>query len=310
MAKITYKTKMALTIAIVFWASAFVGIRLGLDGYSPGCMALFRFAVASICMLVIYLRLPKNRNKITLKDGCLMLLAGAITLGGYHYTLNVGELTVPTGIASFIITQMPVLTTIIAIIFLGERINGFGMFGLAISCTGMILISFGQSSDFTITSGIFYVLAAAIAGSVYTVLQKPFLKKYHAIDVTTFGIWGGTLALMVFAPGLPHEIAISPMKATLATVYLGIFPAAISYAAWNYALAAIPASRATNFMYFMPVISIIIGWICLGEVLTWLALVGGGVALIGVWMVNESFNRAAAQAQQPVKVAYAPGSDS
>lgn len=295
MTTISYKTKCALAIAIIFWASAYVGIRVGLTAFTPGCLALFRFLVASFCMFLIYLRLPSSRHKVSFKDGLYLLAIGAATLGTYHITLNMGELTVPSGIASFITMQMPVMTTIIAVAFLGERVNVYGVIGLIVSFMGVALIALGETSSISFGMGIIYVLISAIAGSVYTVLQKPFLKKYHAIEVTAYGIWGTALILLCYAPSLWHELPLSSHTSTLATIYLGIFPAAISYLAWNYALSAIPASRATNFMYAMPLLATAMGWVWLGEIPLWLSLVGGCVALVGVWIVNESY----AKPEQP-----------
>lgn len=288
MNKISLKTKLALVITLVLWASAFVGIRAGLVGYSPGVLALFRFLIASACLWVIYLYLPITRNKINKLDAFWLLLLGAISVGGYHLALNTGELSVASGTASFIISQSPIVTTALAILFLRERLNWGAFLGMAISIFGVTLIMLGQDSEFQFDSGNLYILAATFVGSIYMVLQKPFLKKYHAIEVTAFVIWGATLPLLFYIPGLSHEIVNAPLSATLSTVYLGIFPAAIAYATWSYVLAEMPASRAANFMYFMPIIATLLGWVCLNEVPTWTVLFGGIVALLGVWLVNES----------------------
>lgn len=282
------KTKIALTIAIVLWASAFVGIRAGLKGYSPGALALFRFLIASICMGLIYARLPK-REVFARKDYWLILLFGAVGLGSYNVFLNYGELSVSSGIASFIIGQSPLLTLICAVLFLGEAFSLFSLIGILVSICGVGLIALGESGCFKCNSGLLFILLATIVNGLYSVLQKPFLKKYHAIDVTVFIMWGGTISLLIFTPSLLHDMKTAPLSATLAAIYLGIFPAAIAYLAWSYALAAIPASRCSTFMYFMPIITTFLGWLCLGEVPAFLSLCGGVVALLGVWIANNAF---------------------
>jgi drug/metabolite transporter (DMT)-like permease len=138
-ASISIKVKLALTIAMVLWASAFVGIRASLQSYSPGGLALYRFAVASVAMYVIYMRLPK-RSKINFVDVLQLLLLGAATVATYHLALNYGEVTVPSGMASFIISQSPVITTFIAVVFLKERISKYGLLGMGISVLGMTVI--------------------------------------------------------------------------------------------------------------------------------------------------------------------------
>ncbi len=292
MHKISIKTKLALIIALFFWASAFVGIRIGLQDYPPGGLALFRFLVASLCMFFIYVRLPA-RNKIAKTDIGWLLLVGAFGIGGYHIALNYGELSVASGIAGFIVSLSPVVTAVFAVVFLRERLSVYGIVGMIISILGVMLIMLGQNNVFRFDIGIIYVLCAAFVGGVYSVLQKPFLKKYNVIEVTTYVIWGGTLALLIYLPDLLHGFAIAPLKVELTAIYLGIFPSAIAYVAWGYVLTQMPASRAVNFYYFLPIIATLLGWMCLGEMPALLSLEGGMIALLGVWVVNHSYRKQA-----------------
>jgi drug/metabolite transporter (DMT)-like permease len=285
---ISFKAKLALAIAMVLWASAFVGIRAGLQSYSPGALALFRFVIASVCMYFIYMRLP-NRSKINITDMLWLLTLGAVAVGVYHVALNNGELLIPSGTASFIVSQSPVITTVLAIIFLRERLTFYGFLGMAISVFGVALIMIGGNAELKFHIENLYILLAAVMGSLYSVLQKPFLKKYHAIEVTAYIIWGATLPLLFYLPELTQQIARASNAATWATIYLGIFPAAIAYVAWSYALKEMPASRASNFMYLMPIVSTLLGWLCLSEIPLWISLVGGCVALMGLWLVNQSY---------------------
>jgi drug/metabolite transporter (DMT)-like permease len=299
-AAISMKCRIALVVAMVLWASAFVGIRAGLQSYSPGALALFRFAIASVCMYFIYMRMP-NRNKIKFIDIFWLLVLGAIAISVYHVALNYGEISIPSGTASFIISQSPVITTLLAIIFLRERLTIYGMLGMAVSICGVMLIMLGGHANFNFQIENFYILIAALAGSLYSILQKPFLKKYHAIEVTAYIIWGATLSLLIYLPDLTRQISQATATATFATIYLGIFPAAIAYVAWSYALAEMPASRASNFMYFMPIISTLLGWAVLSEMPLWITLLGGMVALLGLWVVNQSYHWDLKISKAPVK---------
>ncbi|MDX1901046.1 MAG: DMT family transporter [Gammaproteobacteria bacterium] len=282
----TAKTKIALASAILLWASAFVGIRAGLESYSPGGLALLRFMIASICMLIIQTRLPM-RTRVSWRDRGLLLLIGMFGLGVYNITLNQGEIQVASGIASFIISQSPVVTLVLAILFLGETLSSRMVIGMSISIFGVGLIALGETKSFGLNIGVFYILIATFAGGIYSVVQKPFLKKYHAIEVTAWIIWGATLFLMIWLPNMLTEIKTATFAATAWIVYLGIFPAALGYIAWSYGLKDIPASSAANALYFLPIVATFLGWIILGEVPVLLSLLGGFIALFGVWIVNR-----------------------
>ena len=301
--RLAFNVKLAISVTVFLWSSAFVAIRTGLTSFSPGSLALFRFLIAAICMTLIYFNLPK-RNKISTIDKLSMLLIGAFTLGGYHVALNYGEMTISAGLSSFVISLSPVVTTLLAIAFLREGINKLGVMGLCISTVGMVFILFGHDGNLNINMGLLYVMAATVSGSIFNVLQKPFLKKYSALEVTTYGIWGTMFTLGYYLPTFTHEVAQASWNAIFCGLYLGIIPTALATVTWTYTLAAMPATRAINFIYFMPIITTGLGWLCLGEIPAVLSFVGGVIALVGVWVVNRSYYHASKKEQQAAPSAF------
>jgi drug/metabolite transporter (DMT)-like permease len=93
--------------------------------------------------------------------------------------------------------------------------------------------------------------------------------------------------MLVFVPELVQQLPVAALPATLAIVYMGLFPAAIAYVTWAYTLAYLPASRASSFLNFSPILAIIIAWIWLREIPTPLAIWGGVLVVIGVLLVNK-----------------------
>ncbi len=276
----SFKVNCGLVFVIFCWASAFVGIRIGLTSYSPGSLALFRFLIASTLMTFLYSQLP-NKKKIPWPDRLQLMLLGLIGLGVYNVSLNYGELSVPAGVASFIVGLMPLFTVLLAVILLHERPKPAVYIGIAISFFGLVLIGIAESQGASVNTGMLIILIAAVMGAIYTVYQKRFLQRYHPIAVTTWIIWGGTLSLVAFAPTLSAEIGGARIEATLAVVYLGIFPAAIAYLCWGYILQFLPVSSAALYLYATPVVSTGLGFLVLHEQPSTLSLVGGLLALAG-----------------------------
>ena len=281
------RIKLGLFFAIFLWASAFVGIRIGLTGYSPGALALFRFLIASACMALIY-GAQARCQKIPWPDRLKLALLGVAGIGIYNTCLNYGELTVSAGIASFVIGLMPALTILLSVIFLRERPSFTVYIGIFISLSGLVLMMVSGHDGATISYGVLIIFIAALTGVIYTLLQKPYLRHYHPVAVTAWIIWGGTLSMMVFLPTLWQEITVASVAATSAVIYLGVFPAALAYLAWSYVLKALSASHASVYLYAMPVISSLLGFIILNEQPSNLALCGGFLAMVGAFYASRS----------------------
>jgi drug/metabolite transporter (DMT)-like permease len=288
------RTWLALATTLLLWASAFAGIRAGMQitpaghpgpgGYGPGEVALLRFLTAS-AVLALFAVLTRMRMP-SARDVPGIALAGIVGITIYHVSLNFGEQTVSSGAAALLIAAGPVFVALLSMGFLGERLSGIGWAGIAVAFAGVAIISVSGPGGLQFSPGALLVLLAAFATSAYFVLSKRLLASYSPLEFTCYAIWAGTIPMLVFAPGFIREAPHALPAATLSVVYLGIFPAAIAYMLSNYALARMPASIMTTFLYLSPVLAALIAWVWLGEVPTLLVVIGGVVSIAGVVIVQ------------------------
>ncbi|MFB4165525.1 DMT family transporter [Alteribacillus sp. JSM 102045] len=282
--KLRYKVLFAYSLAVLLWATAFPGIRVGLESYGPLHLALLRMLIGSLGLLVfaviVKMRLPE------IKDIPVILLLGLFGFSVYHTFLSVGEKTVDAGTASLIVSITPILSSILAGIFLKEHFHSLGWFGSITAFLGVALISFDAGGEFGFKFGAILIMIGAFGESIYFVFQTSYLRKYGFLPFTTYTILAGTLFMLLFSPGLWSAVQQASLESTLTVVYLGLFPTIIPYFMIAYATSKHGASEATSSLYLTPALAIFIAWLWLGEVPATISIVGGILALIGVSMTT------------------------
>jgi len=276
----------AAASVVVLWASSFVAVQLALEDLAPGPLALARYAVASLVFLAL---LPVRRCALPPPGDLLrMAAAGGTGIALYNFALNSGQRTVGAGVASLLINTVPIWTTVLSVLLLKERIRPLAWAGGLVSLSGVTLIALERGGSSGLQSGALMILAAALAQALFFVIQKPLLSRYHPIDLTAYAIWFGSIFLLPFGGGLFDSLRASSNSTLLAVLFLGVGPAALAYLAWSYVLSKVPAGRASNLLFLVPVATITLGWIVLSELPSRTAFGGGALALFGVLLTRRA----------------------
>lgn len=287
--KRSFQVNLAYSLIILLWASAFTGIRVGLESYTPEHLALLRLLVGSVLLMIVavftQMRLPE------LKDIPPILLLGFLGFAAYHTALNIGEKTVNAGVASLLVSLTPIFSALLAIMFLGERFGWVKWMGSIISFFGVAFISLEKGVSLEFSNGILIILLASICESTYFVFQTNYLRKYGFFAFTTYTIWAGTIFMLFFLPELGQEILNSSIESSLSVLYLGAIPTVIPYIALAYITSKVGAAEATISLYLTPAVAFLIAWIWLEEVPTFYSAIGGVIILFGVFVTVVKRNK-------------------
>ncbi|MFP5019169.1 DMT family transporter [Pseudonocardia phyllosphaerae] len=276
---------LAAVVTVVLWASAFVGIRAAGHDYPAGALALGRLLAASaVLTVVVGVRAARGRAPRLPRGRVLtgIVAWGAAWFGLYNLALNSAERHLDAGTTSLLVNVAPVLVAVLAGLLLGEGFPRRLVAGIGVALAGVVLITTATSAGRADTAGVLLGLAAAVLYASSAVGQKRLLRHVDPLTATWLGCLAGTVVALPFAPQLLTAAAAAPASSTVTMVYLGVFPTAVAFLAWGYALSHTSAGRLAATTYAIPALVVALSWLLLAEVPLPLALAGGALCLAGV----------------------------
>lgn len=271
-------------VTIIFWSLAYVLTRLTLQYFSAFSLGFLRYFIASVTLIIIALfvklKLPQA------KDIPWFLAAGCAGFFLYMIAFNQGQAHVTSATASVVIATVPLITALLARVVYRERLKVFQWFAVFIEFVGVVVLTL-MNGAFSLNSGLFWLLLAAIALSVYNLLQRKLTQKYTALQASAYSILFGTCMLAIFAPTAVREIPHAPAVQYLYLAVLGVFTSAVAYVAWAKAFSkAQKTSQVSNYMFVTPFLASLFGFLLAGEIPDGATIVGGGIILVGVLIFN------------------------
>jgi drug/metabolite transporter (DMT)-like permease len=280
--RIALPVAAAIVGTLLAWSSAFVVIRATIGVFGPVELALLRQLVA-IPLLALFL-IGNRWVRPNRREWLLISVFGLGWFTTYIIALNTAEQTIDAGTASFIVNIGPLLIAVGAWKFLGESLPRNLIAGALISLTGVGLIAWATSSsgDFS-PMGVVWALVATVMYAIGVLTQKPALTRISSAQVTFLGAVISVIPLVGWIPSAFTSVSVAPVSAVLGVIWLGAIPTALGYALWGYALTRMPAGRLGVATYLVPPLVVVESYLFLGEAAHPLALLGGAVALLGVW---------------------------
>ncbi|HEY9523036.1 MAG TPA: DMT family transporter [Thermopolyspora sp.] len=268
---------------MLLWASAFVSIRWVAPYFHPGVLALGRLFVGSVVLGGILVVRREGLPSRAAWPG--IIASGVLWFGVYMVALNWGEHEVDAGTAAMLIKIGPLLIAVLGGVVLREGFPPRLVAGMAVSFVGVVVVGLSMSDGGRASIvGVLLCLLAAVVYSLGVVSQKPALRHGSALQVTTFGCVIGMVTCLPFAGQLMSQVAVAPRSAILNMAYLGVFPTALAFTTWAYALARTTAGKMGATTYVVPALVVLMSWSLLGEVPALPAFVGGLLCLAGVFV--------------------------
>jgi len=277
----------ALAVTLVLWSSAFVAIRhLGHD-VTPGALSLGRLLVAACALTLLLLRARPAR--LLGREVVLLLVCGVCWFGIYNIALNDSERRIDAATAAMLVQVGPIVVALLAGLFLGERLTGWLLAGIGVAFAGVVVIGLamrgGGGSD---VNGVLLALLAAVTYAVGVVTQKVLLRRLSGLEVVCYACWIGVVVCLPWSGDLV-ELVRRGEPADLGWIgYLGLFPTALAFSLWAFALRHTDAGKQAITTFLVPGITALMAWILLDEVPPALAFVGGLLCVVGVVLTRRT----------------------
>lgn len=293
----TQKTRVAGHMAAIFtmliWGTTFISTKVLLESLSPLEILVLRFVAGYIFLWLIR---PVPLKMKSVKEELIMVVAGITGIGIYYLLENIALTMTQASNVSVIVSVAPIFTGIMAHFFLdGERMKKSIVAGFICAMLGICLITFQKGEKLELNPvGDFLGLAAAAIWGVYSVCTRKIGGfGYDTIVTTRRTFFYGILFMLLALPFMDFHLQVPALlqPVNLANViYLGIGASAICFVTWNYAVKSLGATKASVYIYGIPVVTILMSIPLLHEVITLQAIAGTVLTLVGLLISEWPFS--------------------
>lgn len=274
-------------LVVLIWASNWAVMKMGLKYVSPLNFVLHRFLLSSLALspLLIFLRRKIPQDKETLAKLLLLGVINAVCVA----STNIGLVYEKSGVSAILTYTQPLFVFCFAVLFLKEKAGISRLLGVFIGFSGVVALSIGKSNPVEgLSYSSFFLLVGAFLWAVTIVYYKRLLSYVDPVITNVFQLTASALLLAPLASSL--EGFSFPLTETyvLIALYTSIFASGIALTLWVYLLREEDATVLSSSSFMVPIVALFFGWLLISENVEVESLLGIGLVMSGVYLVNKS----------------------
>ena len=283
---------LAIAVAAI-WGTTFISSKVLIEeGLSPAEIMLLRFVIAYIGILFF------SREKLwadSLKDELWMVLLG-VTGGSLYFLLeNTALIYTQASIVAIIIAATPLLTTLaVDLLSKREKINRKIYYYSLCSLLGVGLVVFNGKFILKLNAlGDILTLGASAMWVIYSIAILKVQERYSSLMITRKIFFYGIVTLLPYFAFEPMDLSWAKLCTPVVAgnlIFLGVLASLVCYIGWNVVIEKLGAVDSTNYLYLNPIVALVTSYLVLGERITWLAILGTVLILMGV-ILSEKLGR-------------------
>jgi len=275
----------AIVLLVLAWGSTFAAVKIGLDSAPPILFGGLRSVLGGAVMVVLAtVRSGRPELRRTWPAYAVLTLLNVVLFFSLQ-TLAILEL--PSGLASVLIYLQPVLVGVLAAPLLGESLSRFKVAGLLLGFAGIAVVSAGAFAGHVSALGVGYAVVGALVWALGTIAFKRYADEVDAWWAVAIPFLVGGLLLTAGGAAVEGVDIDWSGEFVAAFVYAAVIGTALSWSLWFGLVGSGEAGRAASYIFFVPLISLVIGAVFLHESLGLSLLVGAALVIVGVYLVNR-----------------------
>ncbi len=280
-------------LTVVIWGTTFVSTKVLIGyGLSPIEILFYRFLLAYVC---IWFVCPRKLLAKNIKDELLFVGTG-LCAGSLYFVLENTALKITLASnVSLIICTAPIFTAFLShFIYRKEHIKSHLIFGSIIALLGVALVVFNGSFILRINPlGDILTILAALSWAFYGIILKKLNGHYSTLFITRKVFFYGIITLvpfMLFSSDVFHPDLLTDPVTIVNLLFLGVVASLLCYIMWNSAVKELGVIQTSNYIYFVPLVTLLTSAIVINEQITSIALLGSVFILFGVYVAEKGFN--------------------
>jgi drug/metabolite transporter (DMT)-like permease len=282
---------LAFVLLVLFWASTFSVVKVGLNYSPPVLFAGLRSIIGGMAILVaalIWGGRPDLRNDWGVY-ATLSMLNVVLFLGLQTFAI----MLLPSGTAAVLIYLQPILTGLLAWLLLDESLSLAKLAGLILGFSGIVAVSVGSLSGEISVVGVAFAVVSALMWALGTVYFKMVQDRVSMLWAVALMFLCGGIVLLALGLVIESPAEISLSGSLVASVlYSGFIGTGLAWVLWLGLVRAGEASTVAAYVFFVPLASVVIGALVLHERLSASLLIGAVLVVSGIYLVNRTPRKA------------------
>jgi drug/metabolite transporter (DMT)-like permease len=286
------KTYFKLFAVAFFWGGTFVAGRYLSGNAHPASAAFFRFAFASVCLLLAVWKIEGRLEKLTFSQALAVAALGLTGVFAYNLFFFNGLTMIEAGRAALIIALNPVAITLCSALVYRESLPLSRIVGIPLSVVGaLVVITRGDPLQILsggVGRGELLISGCVLSWTLYSIIGKSAMRGLSPLAAVCWSSMAGTLMLLVPALyyGSVQEALRFSWTVWVSIGYLGLFGTVVGFLWYFEGIQKIGPSRAAVFINFVPVNGVLLATLLLGEALDISVLGGGLLVVCGAYLAN------------------------